>query len=620
MKIPRRTLSLAVVDIAVVVLALLIAYVVRFDGDLSPAEHAKRAFIITPIAYILAFSLFRIYRINWRYSGLRDAFYLGLACLAALMICILFRMTGLCNGYPFSVAFIQCLITLMAVYGVRAGLRVWDFNTHPTSYQLIDPNTNEGEKRRIVIVGAGDAGEMMGRDFQRVPGYEVVGFIDDDPDKHGTDIHGCRVLGDSHSIPSVVEDLHVDDILLAMPSASGDDIRRILNICNQTKAAIRLLPGLPQMLQQMGIRPFLREVQIEDLLRRAPVQIDEVSIAAYVKGERVLITGGGGSIGSELCRQIAAMGPAELILLGHGENSIFEIQQELRNTFRDLNITCYIASIKQRDRLEFIFAQSHPTVVFHAAAHKHVPLMENNTMEAILNNVMGTRNVIDMCLKYDIERCVCISTDKAVNPSSVMGATKRVSELLVQCAAHRSKGTRFAIVRFGNVLGSRGSVVPMMKRQIATGGPVTVTHPGMTRYFMTIPEACRLVLQAGVFGSNGEIYVLDMGDPVKISFLAEELIRLSGFVPGQDIQITYVGIREGEKLHEELWYAAESMCETEHPSIRMVVGNGLDVARTDAKIQELITLAMGHFVPAARGLLAELASAPDVAVSSVRAK
>ncbi len=616
MKITRRTIGLVVADLAVVVIALLIAYTVRFDGDISQISNGQRALVFTPIAYFLSFLLFRIYRIQWRYSGLRDAFYLGMACLTALMLTGFFRMTGLCNGYPYSVAVIQSLITLLGVYGVRAALRVWDFNLHPTSYRLNDPE-KEPDKRRILIVGAGDAGEMMGRDFRRVPGYDVVGYVDDDPEKHGTNIHGAPVIGDCHAIPSIVADKKVDDVLLAIPSASGDDIRRILNICNQTKAAIRILPGLPQMLQQMGIRPFLREVQIEDLLRRAPVQIDQASINAYVKGQRVLITGGGGSIGGELCRQIAAMGPAELILLGHGENSIFEMQQELRNNFRDLNTTCYIASIKQLDRLEFVFEQCHPTVVFHAAAHKHVPLMENNSMEAILNNVMGTRNVINMCMKYDVRRCVCISTDKAVNPSSVMGATKRVSELLIQCAAHRSKNTRFAIVRFGNVLGSRGSVVPMMKRQIAAGGPVTVTHPDMTRYFMTIPEACRLVLQAGVFGSNGEIYVLDMGEPVKISFLAEELIRLSGFVPGQDIQITYVGIREGEKLHEELWYDAETMCGTEHPSIRMVVGNGLDVELTSAKIDELLHLAMGHNVHEARALLADLASAPAVEFSSV---
>ncbi len=616
MKITRRTLGLVVADWAVVLVALFVAYIIRFEGDIKPIADGEKAFVFTPIAYLVAFIAFRIYRIEWRYSGLRDAFYLGLACLSALIMSIIFRLSGLCHGFPIGVAIIQSLITLLGIYGVRAILRVWDFNMHRTSYKLNDPEKQE-INRRILIVGAGDAGEMMGRDFHRVPGYDVVGYIDDDPEKHGLNIHGSKVIGDCHSIPSIVTDQKVDDILLAIPSASGDDIRRILNICNQTKAAVRILPGLPQMLQQMGIRPFLREVQIEDLLRRAPVQIDQASINAYIKGQRVLITGGGGSIGGELCRQIAAMGPAELILLGHGENSIFEIQQELRNNFRDLNTTCYIASIKQIDRLEFVFEQCHPTVVFHAAAHKHVPLMENNSMEAILNNVMGTRNVINMCMKYDVRRCVCISTDKAVNPSSVMGATKRVSELMIQCAAHRSKNTRFAIVRFGNVLGSRGSVVPMMKRQIAAGGPVTVTHPDMTRYFMTIPEACRLVLQAGVFGSNGEIYVLDMGEPVKISFLAEELIRLSGFVPGQDIQITYVGIREGEKLHEELWYDAETMCGTEHPSIRMVMGNGLDVEQTSAKIEELLKLAMGHNVAEARCLLADLASAPAVKFSSV---
>ncbi len=613
MKLPRRVLVLVIGDVAIVLFSLIVAYMIRFEGDFAKVDNGTKAFAVTPLLYVFSYLLMRVYRINWRYAGLRDAFYLGIACLLGLLLSLMMRLTGNFSGYPYSVAVIQAMLVLLGTYALRAAVRVWDFNSHRTSYSFDDPNA-EKPVRRVLIVGAGDAGEMMARDFGRFPGYEVVGFVDDDPDKHGLTVHRHKVYGDCDAIPSVVDDHQVDDILLAIPSASGDVVRRILNICHRTKAIVRILPGLPQVFQQTGALPMLREVQIEDLLRREPVEIDQTGIRAYIQGERVLITGGGGSIGGELCRQIAAMNPAELILVGHGENSIFEIQQELRNTHHELNISCYIASIKQRDRLEFIFTHAHPTVVFHAAAHKHVPLMEKNAMEAILNNVMGTKNVLDMCMKHGVDRCVCISTDKAVKPSSVMGATKRVSELLVQCAAQRSTTTRFAAVRFGNVLGSRGSVVPTMKKQIANGGPVTVTHPDMTRYFMTIPEAVRLVLQAGAFGTNGEIYVLDMGEAVSIRTLAEELIRLSGFVPGQDIQITYVGMREGEKLQEELWYNNESMSKTEHPSIRMVQGNGFNVPETEERIQELVTLAMGHNVPAARALLAKLAGAPDVAV------
>ena len=347
MKLPRRTLVLVIGDVAIVLFSLIVAYMIRFDGDLSKVDNGTKAFMVTPLLYVFSYLLMRVYRINWRYAGLRDAFYLGVACLLGLVLSLMMRLTGNFSGYPYSVAVIQAMLILFGTYAMRAAVRVWDFNAHRTSYSFNDPSADK-PARRVLIVGAGDAGEMMARDFGRFPGYEVVGFVDDDPEKHGLTVHRYKVHGDCDSIPAVVDYYQVDDILLAIPSASGDDVRRILNICNRTKAIVRILPGLPQVLQQSGALPMLREVQIEDLLRREPVEIDRTGIRAYVQNERVLITGGGGSIGGELCRQIAAMNPAELILVGHGENSIFEIQQELRNSHHELNISCYIASIKQR--------------------------------------------------------------------------------------------------------------------------------------------------------------------------------------------------------------------------------------------------------------------------------
>jgi FlaA1/EpsC-like NDP-sugar epimerase len=410
---------------------------------------------------------------------------------------------------------------------------------------------------------------------------EVIGLLDDDPAKHGVRIHGVAVLGGRQDIPRLVQQYRVRQVIIAMPAAPGKAIREVVKICEQAGVKTRTMPGLSELLRDRERLGQLRDVQIEDLLRRAPVQTDIAAVRELIRGRRVLVTGGGGSIGSELCRQILRCEPSELIVIGHGENSVFAIGNELQQTIRDAwrerqggrvppALHTVIADIRSADRLRTIFAAHQPQIVFHAAAHKHVPLMEANPAEAITNNVLGTRNLLACAQQVGVERFVMISTDKAVNPTSVMGASKRTAELLVHHAALTS-GRPYVAVRFGNVLGSRGSVVLTFKQQIANGGPITVTHPEITRYFMTIPEAVQLVLQAAVLGQGGKIFMLDMGEPVKIVDLARDMIELSGLEVGQDIEIVFSGLRPGEKLYEELFIPGEEYQPTRHEKISIAV-------------------------------------------------
>ena len=445
-------------------------------------------------------------------------------------------------GVPRSIPLIAILITLAFIAGPRLALRLWS----QSSRRSTKASTAPPVMQRVLIAGAGEAGALILRELRANPqtGLIPVGFVDDDPHKQGMLIQRVRVLGGCESIPSLVREHRIDQVIIAMPSASGSAVREIVDICEQAGVRARIIPGMYELLSGAASIGQLRDVQIEDLLRREPVHTDTAQVAALIRGRRVLVTGAGGSIGSELCRQIVRCEPAELILLGHGENSIFEIANELgagvrsresggrsqgaaRITHHVSRITPVIADIRDADRLAAVFAAHRPEIVFHAAAHKHVPLMEDNVEDAVTNNVLGTRRLVEASIAAGVEHFVLVSTDKAVNPSSVMGATKRVAELIVQEAAQRT-GRAFVVVRFGNVLGSRGSVVPFFQQQIAAGGPVTVTHPEVKRYFMTIPEAVQLVLQAAALGCGGEIFVLDMGEPVRIADLARDLIRLSG--------------------------------------------------------------------------------------------
>jgi FlaA1/EpsC-like NDP-sugar epimerase len=395
---------------------------------------------------------------------------------------------------------------------------------------------------------------------------DVVGFLDDDPQKLHKRIGQLTVFGTTHDLPALVDNLFIDQVIIAMPSAPTGEIRRIVEACREAEVETRILPGLFELINGRVSINQLREVSLEDLLGREPVQLDTASIAGYLEHRCVLVTGAGGSIGSELCRQIMRFQPATILLLGKGENSIFAIDQELKNCPEPVNLVPIIADVRDEERLAKIFEQHRPQVVFHAAAHKHVPLMEANVSEAVSNNVVGTQVVASLADRFNVETFVLVSSDKAVNPTSVMGATKRIAELVVQDIATRSK-TKYVSVRFGNVLASRGSVIPLWRQQIAQGGPVTVTHPEATRYFMLIPEAVQLILQAGALGSGGEIFVLDMGDPVKILDLAHDLIKFSGLRPDQDIAIEFIGLRPGEKLVEELLTAEEGLTQTSYEKI-----------------------------------------------------
>jgi FlaA1/EpsC-like NDP-sugar epimerase len=429
--------------------------------------------------------------------------------------------------------------------------------------------TSHGQ-RNVLIVGAGEAGQMTARSLFRTPRGQLVpvGFLDDDDSKHGQQIEGLSVLGALQDLPKVLQQLQVDELIIAMPSAPGEVIRRMIDLARQVGLRYRTLPSLHEILSGQVNALGIREVKLEDLLRRDPVKLDTDKIVHSLSGRTVLITGAGGSIGSEIARQVAQVNPKLLILMGRGENSIYAVEQELRRSHPNVSLAPIIADVKHYPKLKWLFQTYRPQVVFHAAAHKHVPLMEANPDEAILNNVRGTQHVAELSLEYGVATLVNISTDKAVNPTSVMGASKRVAEYVVADAARRTvPGQAFISVRFGNVLGSRGSVIPLFKEQIRVGGPVTITHPDMVRYFMTIPEAVQLVTQASSLGNNGEVYVLDMGKPVKILDLAEDMIRLSGLEPGRDITIEVTGMRPGEKLFEELLTAEDGSVASSHEKL-----------------------------------------------------
>jgi len=426
----------------------------------------------------------------------------------------------------------------------------------------------EPAANRALIVGAGSAGRFVLQELKQAANSDIypVAFIDDDPFKKNLQINGLTILGGREKIKESVEKYNISTLIIAMPSVPKSEIKKIIDICKETACYVKILPSISDMVSGKISIQTIRDIDVEDLLGREPVSIDLGGIASYISDRVILVTGAGGSIGSELCRQIVQFKPSKLLLLGHGENSIYKIYQDLLERKCNIHLVPIIADIQDKKCMEKLFASYSPQVVFHAAAHKHVPLMELYPAEAIKNNVFGTKNIAEMADKYKVERFVMVSSDKAVNPTSIMGVTKRVAEMVIQGINNQSE-TNFSIVRFGNVLGSRGSVIPLFKRQIANGGPVTVTHPEMVRYFMTIPEAAQLVIQAGAFSKSGELFLLDMGSPVKIDQLARDLIRLSGFEPDKDIEIVYTGIRPGEKLYEELLTSQEGTRATQHNRI-----------------------------------------------------
>lgn len=558
---PRKlvSLTLMIVDLLIVIMVSYLAYFVRFEGKLDSSYFQMLlpnlpVFIVIRLA---TFYLFGLYHRLWRYASISELLAIvGAVSISSLLI--VFYMLTISDDLPRSIYIITWFLNILFIGASRLGVRV-------IAHLRQVP---ENGQTRVLVFGAGDAGAFIAREIQnnQYQTKKMIGFIDDDDFKQNKILSGFKVLGNREQLSQIVEKYQIDEIDIAIPSADANLLRQIILDCRKTGCRVKIVPSLDVLVNGKPIVEQLRGVNLEDLLGRPPVKLNTPQLANYLHGKKVLVTGAGGSIGSELCRQIVRFGPDSLYLLGKGENSIYEIDQELRMKLPDLHIVPIIADIRDKQRIDEIFACYGPEVVFHAAAHKHVPLMELQPAEAVKNNIFGTKNVAEAAKKYSTQVMIMISTDKAVNPTSVMGATKRVAEQIIQSMSKKSP-TIFAAVRFGNVLGSRGSVVPLFKRQIEAGGPVTVTNPEMKRYFMTIPEAVQLVLQAGSMAKGGEVFVLDMGEPVKIYDLACTLIEQSGLRPHQDIEIKFTGMRPGEKLYEEILTAEEGTTATEHEQI-----------------------------------------------------
>ncbi len=604
-----RNRHLLLLDFILLPTASYLAFVLRLEAwDIERYWLGWAIFaILATLSTVLTFWRTGVYARFWRYASIDEVVLLAGAmtggALISGLIGQLLRMWAPWPIYiPRSVPYIFLLLGLGATAGPRLLMR-------------FIARTGGSSRRKqpmtpVAIMGAGEAGSMIVRELLRNPqlGLRVVAFFDDDPAKRRMRLHNIPVVGNRYAIPEAVARYRFRQVIIAMPTAPGREIRDIVGICERAGVTTKIIPGMYELLGGKVQVTQLRNVEIEDLLRREPVTTDIEAVRELVRNKRVLVTGGGGSIGSELSRQIWHFGPAQLVLLGHGENSIFDIYHELLERNRgygaegddtskngvDAALVPIIADIRFAEEMQFIFRRHRPDIVFHAAAHKHVPLMEVNPAEAVANNILGTYNLLQAALGTNVSHFVMISTDKAVNPTSVMGATKRVAELLVQQAAMRS-GRAYVAVRFGNVLGSRGSVVHTFKRQIAAGGPVTVTHPEMKRYFMTIPEAVQLVLQASVLGKGGEVFVLDMGEPVKIVDLARDLIELSGLEVGRDIEIVFTGPRPGEKLFEELFVDGETYSRTQHQKIYVAIeASRISSIDLDEGIRALAAAARRH--------------------------
>ena len=586
-----RQIFLVLLDILSIGAALMISLLLRFNLTFASVEeqYIDNAIHMLPILVVFTVVLFfilRLYNSLWKFVSTNELEYIVIGCFFSASLCFAcFYITPW--KLPRSCSIIYFLVLMCLVSASRFGYRA--LRHFRRRYMQRKSGSN------VMIIGAGDAGNMIVREMKASEhlNKSICCIIDDDPAKIGNYIHGVKIVGDTQSVPHFVEKYSISEIIIAIPSASKADTRRVIDICKGMGCALKVLPGISELVSGSdGALEKLRDVNVEDLLGREPVKVDLNSIMGYVTGKVVLVTGGGGSIGSELCRQLADHGVGRLIIVDIYENNAYDIQQELKISHPELDLVVLIASVRNTLRMRKIFEEYRPQIVYHAAAHKHVPLMEDSPDEAIKNNVFGTLKTVMAADACGTERFVLISTDKAVNPTNIMGASKRMCEMIVQTYNKRSK-TEFVAVRFGNVLGSNGSVIPLFKRQIAEGGPVTVTHPDIIRYFMTIPEAVSLVLQAGAYAKGGEIFVLDMGEPVKILDLAENMIRLSGFVPYRDIDITFTGLRPGEKLYEEMLMKEEGMQETENRLIHIGKPIEMDdekfLAQLDQLYKEVLT-------------------------------
>ncbi|ADO76519.1 polysaccharide biosynthesis protein [Halanaerobium praevalens] len=549
---------LIIIDLFLVNLAVFSSFILRFDESWLLHFEFNYLVAITIISlFVLYFS--SLYNKMWQYASMSELYSIFKATLAINTLFVIylyfFRVS-----FPRSIIAINLMTDIFFLGGMRFALRLLK--------DFLNRNQNNKSKNRVLIIGAGDAAEMIIREMQKHPeiGKRIIGLVDDDPAKQALEIHGYKVLGKTKKIPQLIEEYDVDEVIIAIPSAEGKTIKRFYELSNKKNVKVEIVPGVYEILKGDVSLNQIREVKVEDLLRRDQVDLISSEISAYLEAKTILVSGGGGSIGSEICRQIAKFNPEQIIILDINENTTYFLERDLKENYPNLELISIIGSIRDKNKLEKVFNEYSPDVVFHAAAHKHVPLMETSPEEAVKNNILGTRNLSQTAADFEIDRFVLISTDKAVNPTNVMGASKRAAEMIIQTINKQVK-TKFMAVRFGNVLGSQGSVIPLFKKQIAKGGPLTVTHKDITRYFMTIPEASQLVIQAGALGKGGEVFVLDMGEPVKIMELAEDLIALSGLTPYEDIDIDVIGLRPGEKLYEELLCDTEDNIATEHERI-----------------------------------------------------
>ena len=562
----KRTRIIFIVSLQVLIalLAIYLAFGLRFDFSIG--AYWRRLFSLAPallLIKLLVFRYFGLYRGWWRYVSMPDLIQIFKANFVASLLFVLYAVIVYrLDQIPRSVLILDGVFCFMLMGGVRVVTRIFREHYLPSLNPL-------GEwKERTLIVGAGDAGQIIARELRSNPRLqmELIGFVDDDPNKRNSAFQGVKVFGTQDDLANIIKEKEIDEVIIAIPSASGGQVKSIVERCRALDVNFKILPGVGDLIDGTVSVQQLRDVSLDDLLGRKPISLDQAQIESYLQGKRVLVTGAAGSIGGEICRQVVRYHPEKLILYENAETPLFLIEKELAESHPEITIVPIIGDVRNPARIDVIFDEQMPQVVFHAAAYKHVPMMELNPAEAVNNNVRGTKLLADAADDFGVETFVMVSTDKAVRPTNVMGASKRAAELYVQSLARKSR-TRFVTTRFGNVLGSNGSVIPTFKEQIKNGGPVTVTHPEVTRYFMTIPEATQLVLQAGSMGQGGEIYLFDMGEPVKIVHLAEELIRLSGLQPHEDIEIVYTGLRPGEKLYEELLLADEGTLPTHHEKI-----------------------------------------------------
>ena len=600
----RNFLIVLAVDALLVVFSWYVANLLRFNFVIPPESSAVMARLVPMMVgvKIITFYMFDLYRGMWRYTSIDDLLnILKAATVSSLIVFGIVGFTHSFTGFARASFVIDWILTIFLIGGHRISIRLlfWlGLKDDSSSLDMINLirrlREEKGRGKKLLILGAGDFGEKIYREIRDNASlrYKVVGFLDDDRSKVGRLLHGVPVLGSIEEMKNVVQKMKVEEGLIAIPSASAARMREILHQCKESGIPFKTVPGMGELINGKITVKAIRDVDYEDLLGREVIRLEEKRIGAYLENARVLVTGAGGSIGSELCRQICRFHPARLILYERSESPLYEIDLELKADYPDLDIISVLGDIRDRSQVSKAFAATRPQVVFHAAAYKHVPMMEVHPWKAVKNNILGTRNVAEFSNTHQVERFVLVSTDKAVRSVNVMGATKRVAELIVQgqdgCG---TSGTKFMTVRFGNVVGSVGSVVPTFKKQIERGGPVTVTHPEMTRYFMTIPESCQLILQAGAMGEGGEIFILDMGTPVKIVDMARDLIRLSGFEPDVDIKVEYVGLRPGEKLYEELITEGEGILPTGHEKILVLRGKSCDQFHLNDVIDEMAALA-----------------------------